>query len=73
MRPITPAQHLRVITLYSETPSIHHVASKTGLGKSTVAEVVSGVEVDMEKRRKGQPPKLSEHNKFQILHQITTG
>jgi transposase len=73
MRPITPAQHLRVITLYSETPSIRHVASKTGLGKSTVAEVVSGVEVDMEKRRKGRPPKLSEHNKRQILRQITTG
>jgi transposase len=73
MRPISSAQCLRVITLYSETPSIRTVASKTGLGKSTVAEVVTQLEVGKEKRRKGRPPKLSESDRHQILCQITTG
>ena len=73
MQPISSAQCLRVITLYSGTPIICTVASKIGLASLLWLKLWLSLKLTRRKGGKRHPPKLSVSDRCQVLCQITTG
>ena len=64
--------HCNIISLASLDLSCQNIASKTGIGKSTVARVLQEVQPDKENHHGGHPSKLSPTNKRAIVQRILT-
>lgn len=73
MNPITSSQKQNALSLLLSGYSTRQVASKTGLGKSTIARINKELEGDKENCKAGRPSKLSPRDRRTIFHQITTG
>lgn len=63
MRPTSSQQKASVISLLEEGYSLHHIQSKTGLGKPTIGRIKKEVDGDKENNKGGCPSKLSPADK----------
>jgi transposase len=73
MKPISTSQRQNIISLSSLGISTRKIASQTGLGKSTVAQVLQEIQPERPRLHGGHPSKLSATNKRAIVQQIITG
>jgi transposase len=73
MKSISSAQRDNIISLASLDISCRQFASQTGLGKSTVARVLTEIQPGKENSHGGHPSKLSPTNKCAIVQQILSG
>jgi transposase len=73
MRATSSSQRENAISLLLSGYSIRQVASKTCLGKSTIARINKELEEDKENCKPGRPSKLSPRDRRSISQQITTG
>lgn len=73
MKPISSAQRETILVLHSSDSSAHQVASKTGLGKSTVARALKKALPYKENIKLGHPSKLIPTDKRAIVHHIISG
>src|SRR6266568_3899483 len=73
MHPISSAQKENILSLASNQLSTCHIASKLGIGRSTISRVLQEHLPNQEIPSAGCPSKLSHTNKRSILTQITTG
>ncbi|KIN99654.1 hypothetical protein M404DRAFT_30303 [Pisolithus tinctorius Marx 270] len=64
---------LNVSTLSSPNSLTLKIASQTGLGKSTVSQVLQEIQPERSRLHGGHPSKLSSTNKRAIVQQILTG
>jgi len=69
----TPAQRDIILFLSTSGLSVHQIASKTGLGKSTIARVVKESLPDEANIKKGCPPKLTPTDKRAVAYHIISG
>ena len=53
--------------------SIHKIAAKLGVGKSTIGEIRSGMELPMKENHGGRPSKLTPHDHRHLVRLVTTG
>ncbi|KAG6326629.1 hypothetical protein ID866_12460 [Astraeus odoratus] len=70
MKPISSSQRNNNIYLFSLGLSCRKISSQTGLGKSTVGEVLQGIQSE---KPRIHPSKLNSANKWSIVEQIITG
>jgi len=73
MHPISSAQKENILSLASNGHSTCHIASKLGVGRSTVSRVLQDILPDRQIPSSGHPSKLSSHDQRTIVSQITTG
>ena len=73
MKPIFTSQRHNIISFSSHDLSIRKIASQTGLGKSTVAQVLQELEPERPRLHGGCPSMFSDSNKWAIVQQIITG
>jgi transposase len=73
MKPIPDSVRANILSLSESSLSSHKIASKTGLGKSTVARVIREVQPEKENTKLGCPSKLSSTDRRRIISSITTG
>jgi hypothetical protein len=73
MKSISSTQKDNIIVLHSSGQSIRQIASKTGLGKSTIARVINKHIPNKENAKIGRPSKLTPHDKRAIVHHILSG
>jgi len=73
MHPISSAQKENILSLASNGISIRHIASKLGVGKSTVSRTLQNLLPNHQTPSTGRPSKLSTTDQHAILTQITTG
>jgi len=59
MKDISSTQYSQVISLLQDGYSCRKIATKTGLGKSTVHEISQKFYLDKENHKGGRPSKLS--------------
>ena len=72
MKSISISQKQNIISLASLDLSIRKIASQTGLGKSTVSQVLQEIQSDRPRLYGSYPSKLSSTNKRAIVQQILT-
>src|SRR5882757_4705294 len=70
MKSISSAQKDNILVLCSSGQSICQIASKTGLGKSTIARVIKKHISNKENVKMGHPSKLTPHDKRSIVHHV---
>ena len=68
MKPIFSAQKDNILVLCTFCLYIRNIASKTGLGKSTIARVIKNDIPNKENTKMGCPSKLTSQNKRAIVH-----
>jgi IS30 family transposase len=73
MHPISSAQKENIISLASNGLPTRQIASKLGVGKSTVSRVLQDLLPNRQTPSSGRPARLSPTNKRSIITQITTG
>lgn len=73
MKSISISQRQNIISLASLDLSTRKIASQTGLGKSTVSQVLQEIQPERPRLHGGRPSKLSSTNKRAIVQQILTG
>jgi transposase len=73
MLPISSAQKENILSVASNGLSTHHIASRLGVGRSTISRVLQDLLPNRQILLKGRPSKLSPTDKRSILTQITTG
>jgi len=73
MSPLSSSQHKDILSLLSAGYSSRKVASKLGVGKSTVARSLKDLDISKENRHGGQPSKLSDGDTRCLIRQIATG
>jgi transposase len=73
MHPISSAQKENIISLASNGLPTRQIASKLGVGKSTVSRVLQDLLPNRQTPSSGRPARLSPTNKQSIITQITTG
>ena len=73
MKSIPSPLRAHIIVLSNSGLSARQIASKTGLGKSTVARVIREILPEKENVKLGRPSKLSALDKRRIVSSITTG
>ncbi|KIO05396.1 hypothetical protein M404DRAFT_69799, partial [Pisolithus tinctorius Marx 270] len=73
MKSISTSQRQNIISLASLGLSTRKIASQTGLGKSTVFQVLHEIQPERSRLHGGHPSKLSSTNKKAIVQQILTG
>ncbi|KAL4062810.1 hypothetical protein V8B97DRAFT_2012176 [Scleroderma yunnanense] len=73
MKSISTSQRQNIISLASLGLSTRKIASQTGLGKSTVSQVLQEIQPERPRLHGGCPSKLSSINKRAIVQQILTG
>jgi transposase len=73
MHPISSAQKENILSLASNGASTCHIASKLGIGKSTVSQTLQDLLPNHQTPLTGHPSKLSATDQHAILTQITTG
>lgn len=73
MHPISFAQKENILSLASNGYSTRSIASKTGIGKSTIAQYLQNILPNRSIPSAGRPSKLSSTDQRVILSQITTG
>jgi transposase len=73
MHPISSTQKENILSLASNGLSTCHIASRVGVGKSTVSRVLQELLPNRQIPSAGHPSKLSPTDKRSILTQITTG
>ena len=73
MHPISSANKENILSLASNGYSIHHIASKTGVGRSTVSRVLQNITPHHSIPSSGCPFKLSATSQHAIITQINTG
>src|SRR3979490_134078 len=73
MCPISSAQKENILSLASNGHPTHHIASKLGVGRSTISRVIRQLLPNRQIPSSGHHPKLSPTDKRSILTQITTG
>src|SRR6266576_4041285 len=73
MHPISSAQKENILSLASNGSSTCHIASKLGVGRSTISRVLDGLQPSQQLSSGGCPSKLSPTDKRSVLTQITTG
>jgi transposase len=73
MKSISSSQTDNILSLYTSQYSVHQIAAKTGLGKSTVARVIKKAFPDKENLVGGRPSKLSATDKRAVVQQIISG
>ena len=73
MHPISSAQKENILSLASNGHSTRSIASKTGMGKSTIAQYLQTLLPNHSIPSAGRPSKLSSTDQRAILSQITTG
>ena len=62
-----------ILVLCSSGQSIRQIASKTSLGKSTIARVINKHVPNRENVKMGCPSKLTLHDKRAIVHHVLSG
>ena len=67
MKPISTSQRHNIISLSSHGLSMRKIASQTGLGKSTVAQVLQELEPERPRFHGGCPSMFSDSNKWAIV------
>lgn len=67
MRPLSPEQHSNVISMLQNGASVRKIASKLGVGKSTVQEIQSGMDFSLKENHGGRPSKLSPQDRRHIV------
>src|SRR6267154_5582202 len=73
MKSISSTQKDNILVLSSSGQSIYQIASKTGLGKSTVARVINKHIPNKENVKMGRPSKLTPYDKRAIIHHVLSG
>ena len=73
MKSISISQKQNIISLASLDLSIRKIALQTGLGKSTVSQVLQEIQPERPRLHGGHPFKLSSTNKRAIVQQILIG
>lgn len=73
MKPISASQRNNIISLSSSGISSRKISSQTGLGKSTVCQVLLELQPERTRLHGGRPLKLTPTNKRAIVQQIITG
>lgn len=73
MHPISSAQKQNILSLASNGYSIRHIASKVGVGKSTISRILQDILPTRLVPSSGCPLKLSTRSQQTIITQITTG
>jgi transposase len=73
MKPISASQRHNIISLSSHGLSSRKIASQTGLGKSTVCQVLQELQPEKTRLHGGRPSKLTPTNKRAIVQKIITG
>jgi transposase len=73
MRPISSAQKENILSLASNGSSTRHIASKLGIGRSTVHRTLQNLLPNHQIPLTGCPSKLSATDQRAILSQISTG
>lgn len=73
MHPISSAQKENILSLASNGYSNRSIASKTGLGKSTISRTLQDILPGRSIPSPGRPSKLSSTDEWAILSQIVTG
>ena len=73
MKSISSTQKDNILVLSSSGQSIYQIASKTDLGKSTVARVINKHIPNKENVKMGHPSKLTSYDKRAIIHHVLSG
>jgi transposase len=73
MRSTSSAKKENILALALNGLSVHSIASKTGVGKSTVSEILQNIHPNRSTPSAGRPSKLSSTAQRTIVTQITTG
>ena len=73
MHPISSAQKENILSLASNSYSTSSIASKTGVGRSTVSRILQDILPNRQVPSSGHPSKLSPTAQHTIIRQITTG
>src|SRR3979490_817342 len=73
MHPISSAQKENILSLASNGHPTRHIASKLGVGRSTISRVLQQLLPNRQIPSSGHHSKLSPTDKQSILTQITTG
>jgi transposase len=73
MHPISSAQKENILSLASSGLSLRQIASRAGVGKSTISRVLQDILPNRLVPPSGRPSKLSARSQQAILTQITTG
>ena len=73
MKSILTSQSNNILVLSTSGLSIRQIASKTGLGKSTIARVINQNTPNKENIKMGRPSKLTLHDKRALVHRIISG
>jgi transposase len=73
MHATTSAQKENILSLASNGLSTCHIASKLGIGRSTISRVLQELQPCRQVSSGGHPSKLSPTDKRSVLTQITTG
>jgi transposase len=73
MHATTSAQKENILSLASNGLSTRHIASKPGIGRSTISRVLQELQPCRQVSSGGRPSKLSPTDKRSVLTQITTG
>ena len=73
MKSIPTSIKANILVLSESGLSAGQIASKTGLGKSTVARVIKEILPEKENIKLGHPSKLSSLDKRRVVSSITTG
>ena len=66
-------KHQEIICYIKEGLSVRNIASKCNVGKSTVSEIRSQINLNNLVKSPGRPAKLSPQNKRLCIHSITSG
>jgi transposase len=73
MHPLSSSQKENILSLASNQYSVRAIASKLGVGKSTVSEILQNILPNRSKPSSGRPSKLSSYDQHAIIAQINTG
>ena len=72
MKSIPTSKRANILVMSESGLSARQIASKTGLGKSTVARVIKELLLEKKNIKLGRPSKLSSLDKRRIVSSITT-
>ena len=67
MRPLSQELRSNIIFMLENGHSIRKIAVKLGVGKSTIGEIHSGIELPMKENHGGHPSKLTPHDHRHLI------
>jgi transposase len=73
MHPLSPEQKSNIIFMLESGQSVRHIASKLGVGKSTIGEVQSQIKSSLKDNLGGCPSKLTPQNQHHLVQLVSTG